>query len=90
MGILRKTKADFKTKARTHDQTLVKRRRMVKRKMNRYSISAQLHFGGTSLQLHSGPLWRLTTLTWHRCLVPMQVLSMVLDPRLNVERVHRL
>ena len=51
MGILRKTKADFATKAKTHDQTLVKRRRMVKRKMNRYSISAQLHFGGTSFCL---------------------------------------
>ena len=50
VGILRKTKAGFKTKAKTHDhQTLVKRRRMVKRKMNCYSISTQLHFGGTSL-----------------------------------------
>ena len=48
VGIVRKTKADFKTKAKTHDQTLVKRRRMKKQKMNCYSILAQLHFGGTS------------------------------------------
>ena len=45
MGIFRKMKADFKVKAKIHDQILIKRRRMVKRKMNRYFILAQLYFG---------------------------------------------